>query len=211
MRVILGVLFCFVLVNLQAEELSIKYSTITKSVEFISEGKWEKLPTEGRKADFYSLYVTSQIKVGNSIIINEDNIFSTTLKKPVITISTDAINIVAKIKMKGIEIEEPGLRARGKGRFAKDIEFEDDIFGPILMSSSGYKFLVWVDDSGTLFTTKISASPEISLKERKLRIRQKREKIKQLRVKYKRINKKSKKIIDIDKRLKILEKFLGLR
>ena len=136
----------------------------------------------------------------------------TTYYQPVISI-TSIVVISADVKLpKKIEVEEvevltKGLRTRGRGQFAQDVEISTSTRGLILTSPSDKKYLVWVDDSGTLFTTLISASPEVSFEER---IRRMKEKKKRVDEKKKMIDRKSRNIDDLIKRIELIEEILHL-
>jgi len=93
--------------------------------------------------------------------------------------TTGQVFLPAKLKVQMIEVESSGLRSHGRGKFkGADVEIEDANRGLILTSSGTIRWLLWVDDTGSLFTTQIAASPEVSFEERKNRIKKQKKAIK---------------------------------
>ena len=120
----------------------------------------------------YKIYIASEVVVGNSIIINGNSIFSTELQENILAVSTSGVSTSQKFRVKELETETQGLRSNGRGKFKDaDIEIETTNRGLILPSPNLKKWLLWVDDNGSLFTTQIAASPEISFDEREIRIK----------------------------------------
>lgn len=155
------------------------------------------------------IFVTSRIVVGNSFIIKSDSIFSTTLNSDIISVSTSVMMLAQNVEIKGLQINEGGLRSKGKGQFASDIEIGSSNRGMILTSINNKKYLVWVDDNGTVFTTLIASSPEISQAKREELMAAKRNEIKAER--YQIQISTAITLENLDKRLKIVERLLKLK
>jgi hypothetical protein len=144
----------------------------------------------------------------NTIVVN--NILTyTTYYQPIIQISSYVV-FNANIKLsKKLEAEEVDISARGK--FARDVEISSYTYGLILTSSSTYKYLVWVDDNGNIFTTKIAASPEVTHEQRVQLMKEKQQKIEDARKEYQLLDKTSYDVRVLMKRIEILETILNLR
>lgn len=166
----------------------------------------------------YKIYVASEVIVGGgSIIISEDSIFSTKLKDNIVTVSTTQVIFTSVVKMpKRLEVEEvkvmtAGLNSRGDITTRKDFRLERAYYGLVLTSTSGYKYMLWVDDGGRLFTTRITSSPEIPQEERVKLINQKMAETREMMRKHKAINKKSVKVEDLLQRIEVLETLLNVK
>jgi len=151
----------------------------------------------------YKIYVASEVVIGNSIIIDHDNIYSTKLNDYLIKSTTYMITMPA-LKINKLEILNAGLNSHGRGKFENDIEVKHKNRG-VILTSENYKWLIWVDDNGNIFTTKIAESPEISFEERVKLIDEQKTKINNL---IKQRNKVS--LEDYSARLLLIEKFIGL-
>jgi len=155
----------------------------------------------------YKIYVSSEIIIGNSIKISGDEIRHSGMIDPIISVSTNMIvNMAVKTKIKELEIDTPGLKSNGRIKSIQDIEVNGDNRGLILTALNGYKFLIWVDNTGSLFTTQISASPEISYEERVIRLTADREKKAEQKREYKNIPK-----ANLKERLDIIEQILNIQ
>lgn len=145
---------------------------------------------------------------GNGNIEMRNIRVSTTAGGPsIFTISkdTDAVRFANRLEIKELEVLSPGIRSHGRGKFkGADIEIEDADRGLILTADDGTKWLLWVDNTGSLFTTQIAASPEVSMTIRRQRMAQKRQKMDAAKKRYKPTD-------TLMQRLEVIEELLGLR
>jgi len=155
------------------------------------------------------IFVTSRVVVGNSFILGSDSLFSTTLNADVLSVTTSTLIMAQNVEINALQINEGGLRSKGKGQFASDIEIGSSNKGMVLTSISNKKYLVWVDDSGTVFTTLIASSPEISQARREELMAAKRNEIKAER--YQIQISTAITLENLDKRVKIVERLLKLK
>jgi len=125
--------------------------------------------------------VFNNILVGNKLAISADSITSTDLVDPIVKVEIDPVTqkfepkMPQKITIKELVIENNGIRSQGRGKFKdSDIEIESENRGLILTADDNTKWLIWVDNTGSLFTTQVAASPEVSFNERVNRINTKK-------------------------------------
>lgn len=126
-----------------------------------------------------TLFGGSPVKFGDPIKIEDGLLINATA---IVAVNGNNLAMPQKVSIKELEIESQGMRSRGRGKYKdSDVEVEDAERGLILTSFNGSKWLVWSDDSGTLFTTKIASSPEISFKERQTKMAQEAADMEQIR------------------------------
>ena len=77
---------------------------------------------------------------------------------------------IAPILASEVIITPNGLRAQGRGKFEDDLDLTNKDKGLLFTALNDTKWMVWVDNSGTIFTTQVAASPEISFEERVAKI-----------------------------------------
>lgn len=106
-----------------------------------------------------------------------------------------------------------GIDSKGRGKFkGADIEAMDANYGLILTDTNGVKWLVYVNEIGSLLTSQVSGSPEISMAQRIKQLNTQRNNV----IKTKKEWEKSAGIgvgstLNLSNRVTQLEKFLGLR
>ena len=138
------------------------------------------------------------------MVINENSIYSSKISDYVLDVSTSEINMNKKIKIPSMEITNDGFRSHGRGRvISEDIEIDGSDRGIIFTAPDETKWLSWVDNSGTIFTTQVAASPEISFEERQQRIAEQKAKVKEI-IERKNGN------LTIQERIQRIEEYLGI-
>jgi hypothetical protein len=123
----------------------------------------------------------------------------------------------------GIDIMSGGLTVSGEvfsnelkstGRLeslSNDLKISSSDRGVIMTAPNGTGWLLHIDDNGNLFTTQVSASPEISFEERQAKIRKQEQLYTETKVNQSLINTKSTRVEDLEKRIAYLEQLLELR
>ena len=119
-----------------------------------------------------------------------------------INVSTDVASEVQPLFTVGETTDTMSIMPRVRVR-EKDVKIEDKDRGVILKAQNDTSWLIWIGDNGSLFTTQVAASPEVSMAVREQRMQVKRTKMKKLK------NKKSNQM-SIEQRIKRIEDWLNL-
>lgn len=146
-------------------------------------------------------------EIGSGFSSSSISISTPTGESPIFEVGVgtlSAVRVFGKIEIEEMEVKAKGIRSLGRGKFkGADLEIEDSDRGLILTSSGTIKWLIWVDDNGGLFTTQISASPEISIEDRRIKLSLDRASKKDIRRRHRSAS-------SLLERLLIVEEFLGI-